>query len=474
MGILAVANSVPRAMAVFPRGTRMLRERILIVEEKETRGVLHDYLENKGYEVATAGTCALTERIWRTAPPDIAILDYAVSDGNALALIPRLRAMNQSIPIIVLTGYGSIDLAVEAVKLGAELFLPKPVEMETLHILIKRNLEHRQERRQQLADKPRDNRGIADPFLGKSDCVRRLVDAVHKAALSDNPILIHGELGTGKKTIARWLHRNSPRASEPFVDLNCREVSGNILETKLFGDASPALVRASQKTALVEIAHKGTILLDEIENVDFHLHAKVLKLVEEKQFRRLGESFGRRVDIRLMASTQQTPGQFMSRKPFRGELSHNIPWTYIPTPPLRERLNDIPILSAQILSELATELGTGHRQLGPVALRALQSYTWPGNIRELRNVLERAVLLTGRNFSADQDFRLDAQIEQYLAGHNQSRTLEEMERDYIEQVLRIERGRVQSAARKLGIPRSSLYHKLKQYKTEQSGLRSAS
>jgi DNA-binding NtrC family response regulator len=205
--------------------------------------------------------------------------------------------------------------------------------------------------------------------------------------------------------------------------------------------------------------------------VDFQVQSKLLKVVEEKQFRRVGEICDLRVDVRLIAGTQQAITPSVLRKQFHGDLYHRVSWIPLSIPPLRERVEDIPILSAHILGELTPESGTRDLELGRAVLRALQGYSWPGNLRELRNVLERVVLVTGKDASEDQDSRLDLQIEQYLSGIGHFRTLEEMERNYIQQVLRKEHGRVQSAAKKLGIPRSSLYHKLKQYKTDQSGPR---
>lgn len=470
MGMLA-ASSASRAISVLPRGTRMLRERILIVEEeKPTCEVLRNYLEDKGYEVATAGTCALAEQIWRTMRPDIVVLDFSLSDGNALGLIPRLKAVDASIPIIILTGYGSIDLAVEAVKLGAELFLPKPAELSALYVLIQRSLENQRNHRQQVAEKHRSHRRIVDPFLGRSDSIRKLADLAPRAALSDTPVLIQGEAGTGKGTMARWLHCNGPRAAEPFVELNCGETAADRLETELFADDRELLAGVGpSEPGLLEIAHRGTIFLEGIENLDFQLQSKLLRVVEEKQFRRLGEGCDRRVDVRLIAATQQVTTHGILRKRIRGDLYDRFNWAPLTVPPLRERSEDIPILSAHILGELTADSGTSSLELGGIALRALQDYSWPGNIRELRNVLERIALVTGNDVLADQDLHFDLQVEQYLAGFGRFRTLEEMERSYIEQVLHKERGRVQSAAKKLGIPRSSLYHKLKQYKTGQSG-----
>jgi DNA-binding NtrC family response regulator len=466
---MLAAGYASKAISAFPRGTRMHRARVLIVEgEKETCGVLRNYLEEKGYEVSTAATCASTEQIWRTRRPDVAILDYSLSDGNALDLVPRLKAVDTSIPIIILTGYGSIDLAVEALKLGADIFLPKPAELSTLYLMIQRSLENQRNHRQQLAERTRSSRGVMDPFLGKSESIKRLADVAYKAGLTDSPVLIRGEAGTGKGTIARWLHHNGPRASEPFVDVNCADFPGDLLESELFGDERDHLdATVESKAGLLEIAHKGTVFLDEIENVDLQIQSKLSKVIEDKQFQRPEEVRDRRVDIRLIAATQQIPGPTVFRKQFRRDQYERISWILLSVPPLRDRVEDIPLLSEHILSELTGTLGTSPLELGGVALRALQAYSWPGNIRELRNVLERAALVTGKSGWADQDFRFDVQIEQYLSGIGQFRTLEEMERGYIQQVLRTEGGRVRAAAKKLGIPRSSLYHKLKQYKTDQ-------
>jgi DNA-binding NtrC family response regulator len=334
------AGSTSRVMSALPRGIRVLRERVLIVEEEnETRGVMRDYLEDKGYEIATAPTSSVTEQIWRTARPDIAILDYTLSDGDAVGLVPRLKVIDPSIPIIILTGYGSIDLAAEAVKLGAELFLPKPADLSTLCALIQRTLENHRNRRQHLAEKTRNSRGTVDPFVGKSDTIRRLAELAHKAALSDTPALIQGEAGTGKGTMARWLHCNGARASEPFVDLNCGELPGELLESELFGGERNALGDAlPSKAGLLEIAHRGTVFLDDIESVDFHVQPRLLKVVDDKQFRRLGEVCDRRVDIRLIAATRQVMAPVLLRKQFRGDLYDRMSWISLSVPPLRERV----------------------------------------------------------------------------------------------------------------------------------------
>ncbi len=451
----------------------MPKDKVLIVEdEKEICDVLCDYLQTKGYEVATAGTCAQAEQVWRAARPDVAVLDHSLPDGTSLGLIPRLKAFDPSIQIIILTGYGSIDLAVEAIKLGAEQFLTKPAELATLYIVIQRSLENQRNHRRQLAEKTRLRRQTLDPFLGVSQGVQELAEYAQKVALGDSPVLIQGETGTGKGVLARWLHQNGPRASEPFVDLNCGGLSHDLLESELFGYERGAFTGAVQnKTGLLEVAHRGTVFLDEIGDVDLAVQPKLLKVLEEKQFRRLGDVRDRKVDIRLIAATHQVMARLVQEKRFRGDLYFRISTIPIAVPPLRERVEDIPLLSAHILGNLASDIGMREFELTDNALRALRAYSWPGNIRELRNVLERAVLITGNSVLTERDLHFDAQVEPHLTSSGQFRTLEEMERQYIEQVLRKENGRVETAARKLGIPRSSLYSKLKQYKIERPGLR---
>jgi len=454
----------------------MHKDKILIVEdEKEICDVLCDYLENKGYEVTTAATCAQAEQVWRSARPDIAVLDHSLPDGTSLSLIPRLKAFDPTIQIIILTGYGSIDLAVEAIKLGAEQFLTKPAELATLHIVIQRSLENQRNHRRQLAEKTRLHRQTLDPFLGQSALVQELAEYAHKVASSDSPVLIQGETGTGKGVLARWLHQNGPRAAEAFVDLNCGGFSHDLLESELFGHERGAFTGAVQsKTGLLEIAHRGTVFLDEIGDVDLSVQPKLLKVLEEKQFRRLGDIRDRRVDIRLIAATHQVMTRLVQEKQFRGDLYFRISTIPIAVPALRDRVEDIPMLSARILGNLSADIGTHAFELTEGAVRALQAYSWPGNIRELRNVLERAVLVTGNPVLTERDLRFDAQVEQPMAVSGPLRTLEEIERQYIEQVLRKENGRVETAARRLGIPRSSLYHKLKQYKIDRPGLRPVS
>ncbi len=442
----------------------MTKDRVLIVEDEEAIGAaIQNFLEGKGYETMAGGNCEEGEKLLRTFRPDVVVLDYSLPDGNAIDLMSRLKSIDPGLPVIILTGHGSIDLAVQAVKQGADQFLTKPTELATLYVLIQRLLENQRNRQRQLAERTRRSRDRIDPFLGTSAMIRRLADLAHKVVTTDSAVLILGETGTGKGVLARWFHEHSTRSAEAFVDLNCAGLTRDLLETELFGHEKGAFTGAIQaKTGLLEIAHKGTVFLDEIGDVDVQVQPKLLKVLEEKQFRRLGDVRDRRVDIRLIAATHHDLTKLVRGKNFRSDLYFRISTIPLTTPPLRDRVEDIAILANYFLERLAADLGFSHTELSQSAVWALQSYAWPGNIRELRNVLERAILLSGNRVLSERDLNFDTSPDpEPMTGF--ARTLEQVERQYIEDVLLHEGGRVEIAAKKLGIPRSSLYQKIKAF-----------
>ena len=443
----------------------MAKDRVLVVDdEKDIRQGIGNFLEGSGFEVASGMNCEEAEGRVRSLRPDVAVLDYNLPDGNALELMPRLRTIDPLLPFIILTGFGSIELAVQAVKQGADQFLTKPADLPTLAVLIQRIVENRRDRQKQIAEKTRRGRNQVDPFLGKSPAIRRMSELAHRVVSTDSSILILGETGTGKGVLARWLHDNSSRSAEAFVDLNCGGFTRDLLETELFGHEKGAFTGAVQpKAGLLEIAHKGTVFLDEIGDVDVQVQPKLLKVLEDKQFRRLGDVRDRRVDIRLIAATHHDMVKLVKGKSFRSDLYFRISTIPLTTPPLRERAEDIPILSNYFLERLATDLGVKHAELSPKAITALQSYPWPGNIRELRNVLERAMLLSGNRVLTEQDLHFDTTEDIEQSHKDYDRTLEQVEREYIQEVLLREGWHVEGAARKLGIPRSSLYQKIKEF-----------
>ncbi len=448
----------------------MSRNRILIVDDEPgVRFGIKDFLELQGYEIDEAETCRDAQDIFRSSRPDVVIADYMLPDGTALDLLPRLREINPDTPLLILTAHGSIDLAVRAIKEGAEQFLTKPLELPALTMILKRLLENQRNFHKQLASKTRQVRRAIDPFIGESLKIRTLAEQAKKVLATESPILILGETGSGKGVLARWLHENSPRAEEAFVDLNCAGLSRELLETELFGHEKGAFTSATaSKQGLFEVAHRGTIFLDEIGDVDLQIQPKLLKVLEDNRFRRVGDVRDRQVDVRLIAATHQDMGQLVREKKFRDDLYFRVSTIPLAFPPLRERIEDIPVVAEYLLDKVSADLGRGELKLQPDSIKALQSYSWPGNIRELRNVIERAVLLSEEKTIGLKDLQFDGNSGSRAAYLDSSLTLSQLEKQHIERVLQEEQGRVEKAARRLGIPRSSLYQKLKKYQLDSS------
>jgi DNA-binding NtrC family response regulator len=441
--------------------------KILIVDDEPgIRFGVRDFLESEQLEVEEADSVASAERAVREGSPDAVILDHMLPDGTALDLLPRLKELDPSLPVVVLTGHASIDLAVRAVKEGAEHFLAKPVELPALVVILRRLLESRREKRRQIAGRTRQAREAIDPFVGGSLAIRELAEQAARVASSSSPILIEGETGAGKGVLARWLHRNGPRADEPFVDMNCAGLSREFLETELFGHEKGAYTGAvTSKPGLLEVAHRGVVFLDEIGDLDPQVQPKVLKVLEEKRFRRLGEVRDRQVDIQLIAATHQDLAALTSERRFRSDLYYRINTLPLRVPALRERAEDIPVLARRLLEVFAADLGRRGLRLSTEAEAKLVRHRWPGNVRELRNVLERAILLSGRDVLEAGDLRVEgsaaAPVESAAPGA--TLTLDELERQHITRVVESLGGRVAEASQRLGIPRSTLYQKIKKY-----------
>ena len=443
----------------------MARNKVLVVDDESgVRFGIRDFLEQHGYEIEEAESCQDAQQIFRTSRPDIVIADYMLPDGTALDLLPRLKEIDSGIPLLVLTAHGSIDLAVRAIKEGAEQFLTKPLELSTLLVILQRLLQKQRNHHKQLASKSRQVRQAIDPFIGTSPAIRALADQAKKILSTESPVLILGETGTGKGVLARWLHDNSPRAEEAFVDLNCAGLSRELLETELFGHEKGAFTSATaSKQGLFEVAHRGSIFLDEVGDVDLQIQPKLLKVLEEKRFRRVGDVRDRQVDVRLIAATHQDIGQLVRDKRFRDDLYFRISTIPLSFPALRERIEDIPTMAQYLLDKVAADLGRGDLHLDDSSMHALQAYSWPGNIRELRNVIERAVLLSDQKNITLNDLHFDGHAQVGTPFLDTRLTLVELEKQHIERVLNEERGRVEKAAKRLGIPRSSLYQKIKKH-----------
>ena len=445
------------------QGGIALKRKVLVVDDESSiRSMLSSFLRSKGYEIAEAESSRAAQKLVTTFHPDVALVDYALPDATALDLLRRLKDLQPGIPVVILTGHASIELAVRAIKQGAQNFVAKPVHLASLALALQKAIEEKDHEALTPA-KPASNLENPDPFVGSSSLIAELAEQAHKVAHSQSPVLIQGATGTGKGVLARWLHAHSPRAAEPFVDLNCAGLSREFLETELFGHERGAFTGAvTAKSGLFEIADRGTIFLDEIGDVDPQVQPKLLKVLEERHFRRLGDVRDRSVDVRFIAATHEELGQLVQENRFRGDLYFRINTIRLTIPPLARRREDIPVLADRILTMLALKMRVPQTSLTPAALKMVQEYAWPGNVRELRNVLERALVLgSGRTIGPEQlSFEEDMNLPPNQLG---SMTLNDLEKVHIARVLREEHGRVQRAAKRLGIGRSSLYKKIKDY-----------
>jgi DNA-binding NtrC family response regulator len=440
-------------------------ERILIVDdESSVRFGLREFFLAKGYVIEEAASCAEAERTWRAGRPDIAIVDYNLPDGDGIDVLLRLKEFDSSVPVIILTAHGSIDLAVRAIKEGAEQFLTKPVELPALLLVVRRVLDLQRSRKRQAASQQKENRELIDVFLGPSKAIRALADEARRLVQSESPILIRGETGTGKGVLAYWLHRNGPRAKEAFVDLNCAGLTREFLETELFGHEKGAFTGAvAAKPGLLEVAHRGTLFLDEIGDLDLAVQPKLLKVLEEQRYRRMGDVHDRRVSVRLIAASHHDLSHQVESQRFRADLYYRVATLPLVVPPLRERKEDMPFLANAILRRIVGEAGHDATKLTPAAMRLLVDYPWPGNVRELRNALERAVLLAEGGEIGERELAFLRPATAQAGATDTSLTLEQLERSYIARVLDEEKGRVEEAAKRLGVPRSSLYAKLRRF-----------
>lgn len=437
------------------------RTRILVVDDEEgIRFALKSFLESKGYAVSLADSCGEAEKLFRTTPIDLAVLDYSLPDGDGVELLTRLRAMDGFVPVVMLTAHGSIELAVKAIQRGMDQFLVKPVDLPSLGAVLEKVLEDHRARRRQMAREGGKLREL-NPFLGVSTAIRALEAECRRAAEAEGAVLLLGETGTGKSELARWIHRHGPRAAEPLVELNCAGFRPELLESELFGYEKGAFTGAvGSKPGLLEVANRGTVFLDELGDMDPAIQPKLLKVLEERRFRRLGGLDDRAVDVRLIAATHQDLEGLVREKRFRADLYYRVSALPIRVPALREREDDIPLLALHLLESLSEDVRKPLRELSGAAMERLRRHSWPGNIRELRNVLERGLLAcTGSRMEAtDLAFGSQSAVGPDLT---EGMTLEALERFHIERVLKAQGGKVEAAAKCLGIPRSTLYQKLK-------------
>jgi len=423
---------------------------ILVVDDDRTvRETLADFFDALGYVVRSAATATAGRQAAAEHAPDVVLVDLRLPDASGLTLLEALRADDPELGVIMLTGHADVPTAVRAMQQGALDFLEKPVDLEALGVAVDRAAELVRLRRE--VSVLRTRRGEVDDSASPGDppSLERLIELA--ARNDDVPVLIVGETGTGKGFVARRIHERSARAAQPFVEVNGASLSATFLESELFGHERGAFTDAKQaKRGLFEVAGRGTLFLDEIGEVVTEVQPKLLKVLEERTFRRLGGTSELRSDARVVAATNQPLAQRVQEGAFRADLYYRLQVLTLALPPLRERRDE--------LAELARAFAPGGSRLSEAALRAIERYDWPGNVRELKNTLWRASLLA--EGSEVQPRHLSLPEQPGLAAPAPV-TLAEVERAAIVDALGVTGGNRMQAAQRLGIARSTLLEKIK-------------
>jgi len=439
------------------------RPRVLVVEDDPgVAFAIQDHLEAHGWPVSAAAS--VREALDRFANQDVraVITDYALPDGNAFDLVSLFKNTDPPLPVILLTGHPSPELERRAQRSGVNQFLVKPVNLPALETA----LESFETSVLEQASRPRRSRAEAalSPFLGTSVAIRRLEEQSLRIVDNRRPVLIEGETGTGKGVLAHWLHAHGPDPGGPFIDLNCAGLAKDFLESELFGHDKGAFTGATQaKPGLIEMAAGGTLFLDEIGDTDPQVQSKLLKVLETNTFRRLGSVQERHVTLRILCAAGRPLEELVREGRFRRDLFFRINGLPLHLPPLRDRLEDVPVLARRLLHEIARVLSRGPLALTPEAEARLQPHHWPGNIRELRNVLERAAILSPNALIEAREIELPQRVDAAPPAGGAPLTLDEMTRQHVVRVLELENYNVKSAALLLGVARSSLYEMMNRF-----------
>jgi DNA-binding NtrC family response regulator len=453
-------------------------KKILIVDdEKSVTEPLELILTDAGFTVLTAHTVADSTRIFKQTPVDLVITDLRLSDGTGIDVITHIKSEAPETEVILMTGFGSVDVTIEAIKAGAYYYLEKPYTPDRLFMLLDRALQF-SALRQENESLKRTLGGDSETFgmIGRDTKIRQIIETIRTAAPSDASVLIEGESGTGKELIATAFHNQSQRASGPFIRINCAAIPHELIESELFGYKKGAFTGADRdKRGLIEAARGGTLLLDEIAEMPTHLQTKLLRVLQERKLRRLGDEHEIDVNFRLVSATNRDTLALREEGVLRKDLYFRVSTIKIKVPPLRERLDDVPLIARRFLERFAKQYDKKIRDIAPETVLRLIRYDWPGNIRELESVIERAVL-----FCPGTELMAQCLPEEFQT-HGTTSTfvippmlpMEEIEREAILQTLERTAGNVKKTAQILHFPRPTFYRKLKKLgiKVERPGER---
>jgi two-component system NtrC family response regulator len=444
-------------------------ERILIVDdEKNYLVVLEALLSGEGYEVETANSGQRALGLVEEEEPDLVITDMRMPRLSGLELIQALAERAADLPVVVMTAYGTVENAVEAMKSGAVDYITKPFENRELLLTVERALRLRRLMTQNrlLREELGKGKGFGE-IIGESRAMKEVFELVEKVAATKATTLITGESGTGKELVARAIHARSPRAGESFIAVNCMALTETLLESELFGHEKGSFTGASsRRKGRFELADKGTLFLDEVGEIPASVQVKLLRVLQERTFERVGGDQPITVDVRIVAATNRDLSRAVKEGIFREDLYYRLNVVRIDIPPLRERPEDLPALVAHFVGKYAGEVGRAAPEVSPEAMRRIYDHPWPGNVRELENALERAVILAGPEIRPS-DLPLEVQPVKEEAslptGMSLTEALEDLEVRMIRRALAESEGVAARAAEALGLTKSNLAYKLKKY-----------
>ena len=440
---------------------------ILIVEdEPKMRRLLEMNLGEQGFTTFSAADAETGLKLLNQNPIDLVLTDFRLPGMNGIEFLQAAKRVNAALPIIIMTAYGSVESAVEAMKLGASDYVLKPFSLEELTLIVRKELDssHLREENRSLRE-ALGRRYHYENIIAHSEKMQAVLAMVERVAPTNATVLIGGESGVGKDLVARAIHEHSHRASGPFVKINSSAIPETLLESELFGYEKGAFTGATaSKPGKFELANKGTLFLDEIGDVPQAIQVKLLRVLQEREFERLGGTKTLKVDVRLIAATNRDLRAALEEGTFREDLYYRLNVVAIDIPPLREHKEDIPDLARFFLEKFARESGEPPKQITPAALQLLVDFHWPGNVRELENILQRALALSSGDVIDAADIHFDRAAPRPTADASpvlpEGVTLEQWEEEIIREALRHANGNKSQAARSLGLSRNALRYRL--------------
>ena len=460
------------------RGSDNDRERILLTEDDQGLAqLLCEELDEAGYYVKTASSAEEAKDCLKSWEPDLLISDLKLPGADGMALLEWSKQQYAQPGFLIITAFGSIPQAVEALKSGADDFLAKPLDLEHFRLSVKRILRHRSLQKEVLRFRDLMARDGFQGMIGQSRKMRVMFDQVRKISAAQGPVLIQGESGVGKELVAKALHDLSPRKDAPFLAVNCAGIPAELLESEFFGHEAGAFTGAVKKRqGLFQRTHNGSLFLDEIGEMPYNLQSKLLRVLQDGVFRPVGGNTEQQVDVRVICATNRKLADLIASGTFRQDLYYRLEAFTLNIPPLRERKDDIPLLAAHFLNRYCLQMGKDIKGFSSEAIDQLMAYTFPGNIRELQNIIERAVTFChgaqidtehlpikirrhARPSNSSEEIENDPShlLDAFLQKHEMLPTLKDIEKHYLNYVLEKVDGNKRRAAAVLGISRRTLY-----------------